>query len=334
LYYFDNQTIQSVLLRSGFERIRITRDYRRYSLQHLYDRACAYPKTAVTRLIRAVCHGIPVPLRRSLRFRVAASGIVVTARCAERRPRQQLTIIMPVYNERATVATTLNAVIAKEIPGVDKEVIVVESNSTDGTRDAVLTYQNHPGVTIVLEDRPKGKGSAVREGFEHAKGDYILIQDADEEYDVNDYDALIEPLRNYSRAFVLGSRHSAGWKIRKFTDQPVVAALSNLGHFMFVNLLNLIYGQKLKDPITMFKVFRRDCLYGLTFECNRFDFDWELVIKLVRKGYVPLEIPVNYQGRSFKQGKKVSVLRDPPTWLWALIKFRFTPLYSFRSRDS
>jgi len=334
LYYLDNQTIQSVLLRSGFERIRIAREYRRYSLQHLYDRACTYPRTALTRLIRTVCHGVPTHLRRRLRFKVPASGIVVTAQCAERRLRPRLTIIMPAYNERPTVATTLNAVIAKDISGVDKEVIVVESNSTDGTREAVLMYQNHPDVKLVLEDHPKGKGSAVRAGLEHAKGDYILIQDADQEYDVNDYDALIEPLRNYSRAFVLGSRHIAGWKIRKFTDQAALAAFLNFGHLIFLSLLNLMYGHKLKDPFTMFKVFRRDCLNGLTFECNRFDFDFELVIKLLRKGYVPLEIPVNYQSRSLKQGKKVSMLRDPLTWIWALIKFRFTPLYSFRDPDS
>jgi len=146
-------------------------------------------------------------------------------------------------------------------------------------------------------------------------------------YDVNDYDALIEPLKRSERAFVLGSRHVGNWKIRKFTDQLAVGTLFNLGHLVFAGLLNLLYRQRLRDPFTMYKVFRRDCLHGLTFECNRFDFDYELVIKLVRKGYTPLEIPVNYQSRSFREGKKVSVLRDPLTWIWALIKFRFSPLY-------
>jgi len=230
---------------------------------------------------------------------------------------------MPVYNERSTFSTTMNAVVAKEVPGVDKEIVLVESNSTDGTRELVLGYQDCPGVKVVLEDRPGGKGRAVRTGFQHAEGDFILIQDGDQEYDVDDYDALIEPLRVYQRAFVLGSRYMEGsWKVRKFSDQPGIATVFNLGHSLFATALNLMYGQRLRDPFTMYKVFRRDCLQGLKFECNRFDFDFELVIKLLRKGYVPLEIPVNYQSRSLKQGKKVLMLRDPLTWLWALIRFR------------
>src|SRR5262249_15620490 len=151
--------------------------------------------------------------------------------------------------------------------GVDKEIVVIESNSTDGTREAVLQYQQCPGVKIVLEDRPRGKGHAVRTGFTHATGDFILIQDGDQEYDVHDYDALIEPLRHYQCAFVLGSRHLPGnWKMRQFTDQPGLAALLNFGHIFFTTALNLMYGQSMRDPFTMYKVFRRDCLYGLKFE--------------------------------------------------------------------
>ena len=329
LYYFDRQTIQSALLRSGFAQIQVTPDQRRYSLQHLYQRACAFPRTGLTRVIRGMYHVVPGPLRNGVRLRLAASGMVVTARRHIRRTQPLLSIIMPVYNERPTFPITMDAVVAKEVPGLDKEIIVIESNSTDGTRDLVLGYQDRPGVKVVLEDRPRGKGSAVRTGFTHAEGDVILIQDADQEYDVNDYDALIEPLRTYGRAFVLGSRHIAGdWKVRTFIDQPVIATFFNLGHILFATALNLMYGQRMKDPFTMYKVFRRDCLHGLRFDCDRFDFDFELVIKLLRKGYVPLEIPVNYRSRSLKQGKKVSMVTDPWTWLWALIRFRFSPLYA------
>jgi hypothetical protein len=95
----------------------------------------------------------------------------------------------------------------------------------------------------------------------------------------------------------------------------------------FLTLFNLLYSQRLTDPFTMFKVFRRECLYGLEFECNRFDFDYEIVIKLLRKGYKPLELPVNYRSRSLSEGKKVTIFRDPLTWIRALIKFRNTPLY-------
>ena len=171
------------------------------------------------------------------------------------------------------------------------------------------------------------KGHAVRTGLTHATGDFVLIQDADCEYDVNDYDALLAPLVANRQAFVLGSRHLGDWKIRRFSDQTRMATFFNLGHWLFAGLLNILYRQKLKDPFTMYKVFRRDCLHGLRFESNRFDFDFELVIKLIRKGYLPKEIPVNYESRSFTEGKKVSPFRDPLTWLRALVKFRLAPLY-------
>ena len=111
--------------------------------------------------------------------------------------------------------------------------------------------------------------------------------------------------------------------MRRFSGQPIVSLLLNFGHWLFATLLNITYGLRMKDPSTMCKVFRADCLHDLTFECDRFDFDFELVIKLARRGYVPLEIPVNYRSRSFKDGKKVNVLRDPVTRLWAIVKFRF-----------
>jgi len=134
---------------------------------------------------------------------------------------------------------------------------------------------------------------------------------------------LLEPLLNDRAAFVLGSRHSSGAGIRKFTDQRLLGMVLNAGHVFFTTVINVLYGQNLKDPFTMFKVFRRDCLHGLQFECDRFDFDHELVIKLVLKGYRPLEIPVSYRSRSFKQGKKIRPLRDAFTWIIADLKYRF-----------
>jgi hypothetical protein len=105
-----------------------------------------------------------------------------------------------------------------------------------------------------------------------------------------------------------------------------MAVILNLGHQFFRTLVNLALNAQMTDPFTMYKVFRRDCLQGLRLECNRFDFDWELLIKLVRKGYRPIEIPVAYTSRSFKAGKKISMIRDPLTWMWALAKYRFQPL--------
>ena len=238
-----------------------------------------------------------------------------------------LSVIVPVFNERATAQQALDALLAKEIPGVNIEVVIVESNSTDGSREIVLGYREHPRVKLILEDRPRGKGHAVRAGFAQSAGDILLIQDADLEYDLADYEILLQPILAGRQAFMLGSRHGrGGWAIRKFSDQPVQAFVLNAAHWFFTSLINVSLGIWLRDPFTMYKVFRRECLEGLTFECNRFDFDWELLIKLIRKGYRPVEIPITYSSRSFKAGKKIRVFRDPLTWLRAWAKARFCRL--------
>lgn len=240
----------------------------------------------------------------------------------------KLSVLLPVYNESGTVRKVMEALKTKEIPGIDIEVIVVESLSSDGSREIVLEYQENPKFKIIMEEYPRGKGCAVREAIRHATGDIILIQDADLEYDFQDYEILINPILLGRTSFVLGTRHAGNWKIRQF-NQYFLADIMNLGHWSLVYLMNRLFGQKMTDPFTMFKVFRRDCLFGLTFECNRFDFDIELVCKLLRKGYIPLEIPVNYQARSFKEGKKVRIFRDPLTWIKAMLKYRFVSVFSF-----
>jgi glycosyltransferase involved in cell wall biosynthesis len=239
---------------------------------------------------------------------------------------RKLSIVMPVYNEKNTFAQAFSMIIDKQVKGIDeKEIIIVESNSTDGSREAVETSAfNRTNVKVIFEDKPSGKGHAVREGLKYATGEIVLIQDADLEYDVDDYDALVKPLLAYKRTFVLGTRHSQDWKIRQFTNQPMLAFICNIGHLFFTSVINILYRQRLTDPFTMYKVFRRECLYGLHFECNRFDFDHELVIKLIRKGYRPAEISINYRSRSFAEGKKVTFFRDPLTWLIADLKYRFT----------
>ena len=241
--------------------------------------------------------------------------------------RPTLSVVVPVFNERATVQTTLDALTAKRIPGWEIEIIIVESNSTDGSRDLVLGYQHLPQVTIVLEDRPRGKGHAVRAGLARLTGDVVLIQDADLEYDLADYEKLLAPLAANTHAFVLGSRHTPNqWSIRQFTDQFFQAFLLNAAHWFFTAMIDVSLGLRLRDPFTMYKVFRRECLAGLVFRCNRFDFDWELLIKLVRKGYRPIELPVSYRSRSFKEGKKIRMFYDPLTWIVAWARARFGPL--------
>ena len=262
------------------------------------------------------------------------SRITMLARPREILSPPRLSIIVPVYNERATFLELINLVLNKQIENVDIEIIIVESNSTDGTREDVLKCGEHPRVKVILEDRPQGKGHAVRAGLQQATGDVILIQDADLEYDINEYETLILPILAYEQNFIIGSRHKGlggTWKIRKFTDSAGLSHFFNFGHLLFLTLFNRIYRQNLADPFSMFKVFRRDCLYGLDFECNRFDFDFEIAIKLIRKGYKPVEIPINYQSRSIAEGKKVTMVRDPLTWLRALVKFRSSPLYRTRT---
>ena len=214
----------------------------------------------------------------------------------------------------------------KTLVGARKEVIIVESNSTDGSRQIVESYAQHDGVKIILQPAPRGKGSAVREGLAAATGDIILIQDADLEYDLDDYEGLLGPLMAWQSMFVLGSRHQLGWKMRKFSDAPVMATILNIGHQFFRSLINLAVRAEMTDPFTMFKVFRRDALFGIDLLSNRFDLDIELVMKLVRKGYVPLEIPVNYSSRSFAEGKKVSFVRDGMTWVSTILRFRINPI--------
>ncbi|MEP6669099.1 MAG: glycosyltransferase [Chthoniobacter sp.] len=326
LSFFDGQTLQTALFFAGFDQTIVEPARRRMSLGALADYCENTPRALAGGLIRAFVRLAPPALRRAER-KVPSSDMLTFCRATVPRAKRVLSIVVPAFNEAASFDELIQAVLAKEIPGLDIEVIVVESNSTDGTREIALRYQNHPRVKLVLEDKPRGKGHAVRTGLAEATGDFVLIQDADLEYDLEDYDALLEPLITGREAFVLGSRHSGSvWKMRQFSGQAGLSAFLNFGHWFFTTLVNVLFGQRLKDPFTMFKVFRRDCLFGLTFECNRFDFDYELLVKLIRKGYRPLELPVNYRSRSFKQGKKVSMIRDPLTWLRALLKLRLAKI--------
>jgi len=249
-----------------------------------------------------------------------AGRMTASAEMAPPRKVPRLSVIVPVFNEARTCATLLDRVFAKELPGLEKEVVVVESNSTDGTRAIVEGYRDAPGARLLFEDRPRGKGHAVRAGLAQATGDIVLIQDGDLEYDIDDYELLLKPLLEWEALFVLGSRHSGDWKMRVFNDAPLAAAVFNLGHLFYTWLVNTALRTEMTDPFTMFKVFRRDCLYGLAFEGRRFDFDFELVMKLVRKGFIPRELPVNYNARSFTEGKKVSFFRDGLSWVGVVLK--------------
>ncbi len=328
-FYFSTDTFQNVLIKGGFGNPVVVPDHSVVSLEYVRRRLQALRFRVKLLPFRLA---VMLPLFRGRLFHVRHSRTCFLARPAARSAAPRLSIIVPVYNERATFGQVMNQLVAKMAERGDMEVIVVESNSTDGTRELVRQYEEHPGVRVVLQDAPRGKGNAVREGLRCAGGDVVIIQDADLEYDLNDYEALLEPIHDYRQNFVIGTRHGgrgSAWKIREFDGARGLSFLFNFGHLLFLTLFNKLYKQKLTDPFSMFKVFRRDCLAGLSFECDRFDFDFELAIKLLRKGYKPLEIPVNYRSRSLAEGKKVTLIRDPLTWLRALWRFRKTPLYNF-----
>ncbi len=327
LYYFNRSTIETLLFATNFNRVLIRPNAKVLTPGYIFAHFDRFKVPVLTPAARLASKILPQKLLDRQK-EIVASGLVIMAQKQQAQPCRKLSVIMPVFNESRTFQQAIDQLISKSIDGLDIEIIIIESNSTDGTREVAVGYQDHPNVKLVLEDKPQGKGHAVRTGFAYATGDFIMIQDADLEYDINDYEELLQPLRTGRAAFVLGTRHDGNGvlKMRHFVDQPLIAASLNLGHLFFSTLLNVLYKQRLKDPFTMYKVFRRDCLTGLKFECNRFDFDFELVIKLLRKGYTPVEVPVSYTSRSFSEGKKISLLRDPISWLKALAKFRIQSL--------
>ena len=323
LSYFDTRNLRSLFFQEGFSEIKHFPAQKTLSIDYIAAHLAKHPVPMWSLVMRLARAALP---KRMLRrpFPIAASGVGMIAKKQSKVGNLRLSVIMPAYHEVSTIKAGIERVLNKKLHGIDIELILVESNSKDGTKEIVLEYADHPRVTVIVEDEPRGKGHAVRTGFKKATGDFILIQDADDEYDIEDYDALLEPLRDGREAFVLGARHGGGaWKMRQFSDQPFHAFVLNFGHWVFTTLVNVFYGVWLKDPFTMYKVFRRDCIEGINFESNRFDFDFELLIKLIRRGFIPLEIPVNYRSRSFLQGKKVRMFADPLTWIKAIVKFRF-----------
>jgi Zn ribbon nucleic-acid-binding protein len=261
---------------------------------------------------------VKVPVR-------AGTRVAVFGRAArEASHAEKLSIVLPVFNEARYAQQVIDAVLGKQLR-IDREVIIVESNSTDGTRDIVRRYEGRPGVRVVYEEKPRGKGHAVRTGLQHVTGTIVLIQDSDFEYDIDDYDALLEPILQHKTTFVLGSR-SLGlddWKVRRYDTTPVRGLLLNFAQVMFAKTYNALYQQRVTDVNTMFKVFRTECLDGLDLHSNGFELDIELACKLARNGNSPMEVPVNYVVRGFADGKKIRFWRDAIPSYAAFFKYRF-----------
>ncbi len=244
------------------------------------------------------------------------------------RPKAVLSIIVPVYNEAATAATLLDRVLAVNLPGLSKEVIIVEGNSTDGTRELVRGYEARSEVRAIYEDRPRGKGAAVRTGLAAATGGYLLIQDGDLEYDPADAVQLLGPLLDGSADVVFGSRalqHRQRWQYRQFRGacERAYGFLVNWGGLFYTGLFNLLYGVRLTDGATMFKVFRARDVQALTLRSDGFDYDWEIIAKLAKQGLRFAEMPVFYKARSRAEGKKIRFWRDGWRVFAAILRYRF-----------
>lgn len=239
----------------------------------------------------------------------------------------KFSIVVPVYNERATAATLLDSVLGVELSGVEKEIVIVEGRSTDGTRELVKGYEGRPGVKVVYEEAPRGKGAAVRAGLALVTGDVVLIQDGDLEYSVADYGKVLEPILAGRADVVFGTRVASSpqhWQFRRFAGfERVYGFFVNLGGVLFTGLFNALYGTHLSDGATMFKVFRVRDVQALTLRSDGFDYDWEISGKLARLGRRFAEVPVSYKARSRAEGKKIRFWRDGWRVFAAIVRYRF-----------
>ncbi len=224
----------------------------------------------------------------------------------------RLSIIIPVFNERATVLALLDRV---EGAGADAEIIVVDDGSTDGSREIVAERAREAGdrITLVEHRINRGKGAALVTGMARASGDYVLFQDADLEYDPADYGLLLEVVDSRGAAAVYGSRFGAG--------RPRMSVRHVVGNRLLTGLTNLLYGSDLTDMETCYKLIRRDLLQELGVACNRFDIEPEITAKLLKRGVTIHEVPISYQGRSFAAGKKISWF-DFVSAVWTLVRLR------------
>lgn len=210
----------------------------------------------------------------------------------------KLSIVIPVRNERDTVVPLIERVRAVDC-GMPKELIVVDGASTDGTREALVALGEAPDLQFVLEDAARGKGRAVRTGFERASGDIVMVQDADLELDPSEIPSLLAPIVEGGTGVVFGSR----FKARGRGDTPLVGYAGNFGLTWATNIL---YGVRLTDILTCYKVMRADVARSLDLRCNGFDLDAEITCRLLRDGHRIIEVPVTYAPRNVEQGKKLS----------------------------
>lgn len=228
----------------------------------------------------------------------------------------RLSIIIPVFNEVKTIEEILSRV--RAVP-VDKQIILVDDGSSDGTRLLLDRQRQEPDTEVVFHAWNQGKGAAIRTGLRHVTGDYVVVQDADLEYDPTEYLRLLEPLESGRATVVYGSR---------FLGNPrKMSFLHWLGNKLLTVLTNGLYGCKLTDMETCYKVFRADIPTRIRIVSDRFDFEPEITAKVLRLGHKILELPISYNGREFHEGKKIT-WKDGFAAVRALVTCRWSPLSS------
>ncbi len=224
----------------------------------------------------------------------------------------RLSIVIPVYNEADHIREILKRV---RKTGLAWEIIVVDDGSQDGTRPILHRLNGRGRLRVIFHERNQGKGAAVRTGLRAARGDVILIQDADLEYNPNDYPALLQPLKEGLADVVYGSRFLGGPRRATMFWHMVANKLLTF-------MTNLLYDTILSDMETGYKVFRREVVEGMNLRANRFDFEPEFTAKVLKRHYRIFEVPISFNPRDYSQGKKIK-LRDAFEAVWALLKYRF-----------
>lgn len=220
----------------------------------------------------------------------------------------KLSVIIPVYNERDTIEATLDRVRQSE---VEKEIIVVDDCSTDGTRELLAGIED---IHLVLHEPNMGKGMAIRSGLEHVTGDILIIQDADLEYYPSDYSAMIAPIESGEAEVVYGSRF--------LNARPNMHLPNYIANRVLAIAASILFGARITDEATCYKAFRTDIIKSIPLTCKRFEFCPEVTAKVLRKGIRIKEVPIRYEARTVAQGKKIN-WRDGVVALWTLVKYRF-----------
>jgi glycosyltransferase involved in cell wall biosynthesis len=245
-----------------------------------------------------------------------ATAVGDAGEMASPRRYETLTVLVPVYNERTTVAEVIRRMRAVELPMV-VEIIVVDDGSSDGS-DKVLGAIEDSTVRLLRHKVNQGKGAAIRTGLAEARGDLVLVQDADLEYDPEDWPRLLEPILRGKARVVYGSRFTG--------ERKNMMPLHWMGNRLLSLVTNVLYSSTLSDMETCYKLFDAQVLEGLTIVSDRFDFEPEITAKVLRRGHRIYEVPISYAGREPDEGKKIT-WRDGFSAMRALVKFRFTRDY-------